>query len=444
MTTARLMAVLTLALAGIGASGTPASAGTETAQPHSNASQRAGTTRLVSVTPDGRSSSGESVDRPSTSADGRFVTFVSTGDDLVGGPPPGDNSQEIYLRDLRTGQTRLISHNADGVPGNHDSSWARISADGSHIVYSSSATNIADGVLAADSQCYVYDTATDSSALISVEMHGGPLQDGDCLYPDISRDGTWVTFTSDAADIALGDRDNLYDIYLVDVSAGGTALVSAALAHKPGRQNSYLSYISDDGTLVAYSSYVGNLVRHDPDGTAWDVFLYDARDQTTKRLTRTYDGTYGATEVSDISADGSTVTLTSTSQLIQGMPSRDFDDVYAYDVGSGTLSAVTSGADGGSYHSQLSADGRLLTLSSDATNLVEGDTNGATDVFLYDLESEEVTLVTRSADGGSTDGSSWYPSISGDGSRIAFRSAATNIVGADQDPRPSTYVYRVF
>src|SRR5690606_24168381 len=109
-----------------------------------------------------------------------------------------------------------------------------------------------------------------------------------------------------------------------------------------------------------------------------------------------------------------------------------FENVYVADRESGELTLISRGIDGPangvSTFPRLSGDGRFVVFQSRADNLVEGDDNGTTDIFVYDRETETMQLVSRGLDGAPGNGQSITPAISDDGRVIAFASRATNLI----------------
>src|SRR5439155_7441870 len=94
-----------------------------------------------------------------------------------------------------------------------------------------------------------------------------------------------------------------------------------------------------------------------------------------------------------------------------------------------------------SLGSALSADGRLVAFQSDATNLVVGDTNGATDVFVRDRQTGMTARVSVASDGTQANNVSSYPALSADGRFVAFQSDATNLVAGDTNGTTDVFVH---
>ena len=141
--------------------------------------------------------------------------------------------------------------------------------------------------------------------------------------------------------------------------------------------------------------------------------------------------------VASISADGRYVAFISdASNLVPG-DTNGVTDIFVYDRQTGTIERVSVAADGtqgngGSCQPSISADGRYVAFSSYASNLVPGDTNGISDVFVYDRQTDTIERVSVAADGTQGNSYSWQPaSISADGRYVAFSSFASNLVPGD-------------
>ena len=122
------------------------------------------------------------------------------------------------------------------------------------------------------------------------------------------------------------------------------------------------------------------------------------------------------------------------------------EDVFVHDRQTGEtvlVSISSNGAQGDddSYRPAISGDGRYVVFQSDAANLVSGDDNGVTDIFLHDLLSGRTTRISVNSDGEQGDGASLNPSISDDGRVIAFHSYAGNLDGGDTNRDRDVFVH---
>ncbi|MBI4728412.1 MAG: PD40 domain-containing protein [Acidobacteria bacterium] len=263
--------------------------------------------------------------------------------------------------------------------------------------------------------------------------------------PAISANGRYVAFFSSATDLVPRDTNDLPDVFVRDQWGATTTRVSLAspdqvddgsLDQADGSSSS--PAISADGRSVAFDSTADNLVAGDGNQVS-DVFVRDVLGQATERISVTSTGAEGesASTWPSISADGSRVAFASAAALVQG-DANGLNDIYVRDRSAGTTVLVSSatsggGANGNSFAPAISPDGRFVAYHSDATNLVAGDTNTASDAFVRDLTQGTTTRVSVSASGEQANGPSQYPSVSAGGSVIAFESQATNLVAGDMN-----------
>lgn len=285
-------------------------------------------------------------------------------------------------------------------------------------------------------------------ARVSVASNGAQASISPSDDPSISGDGTRIAFESEAANLVSGDTNNDHDIFVHDTSTGTTTRVSVASDGTQGNNHSRLATISADGTKVAFISWANNLVAGDTNGRE-DVFVHDLSTGTTTRVSLAHDGSQvEAVLVSTISinGDGTKVAfVTNRSDLVQNDTNNDLD-VFVRDTVAGTTTRVsepTGGGQGdfGSDSPSLSADGTKIAFRSLARNLVAGDTNLSRDVFLHDLATGVTTRVSVSdGEAEATGGESGIPSINADGTKIAFESRADNLVAGDTNNAIDVFV----
>lgn len=291
--------------------------------------------------------------------------------------------------------------------GNGQSVAASISADGRYVAFYSSASNLVAGDTNGQPDVFVLDRET--SAITRVT-------DGDfgSYSPTISADGSHVAFVSDATNLVSGG-DTIYarDVFLWEAASDTITQLTNGNANA---QSSYPA-ISADGSRVAFNSLASNLVPGDVN-TSEDVFLWDDATETITKVSPS--PTRGGSEAA-ISADGSTVVYESTASDVNPPdPNGLRYDIFSWDVSTGTTTRVTSG-NSDSRWSTVSGDGTTVAFTSNATDLVAGDTNGVEDVFWWDATTGVTTAVTEGNDRSS------YPALSADGTHVTFTSSATNL-----------------
>lgn len=165
---------------------------------------------------------------PSISDDGRYVAYGSGSTNRIPGLTV-TGAVNVYLRDRQTNTTTLLSHNLSNTNGgNGDSDFPIISGNGKEVVYLSYATDIVSNGSGAPNevqQVMVADVATGVTTLVSVNMSGGPGNDNSSS-PSISADGRYVVFQSDASDLVPNDNNGNTDVFVRDLVANTTTLVS--------------------------------------------------------------------------------------------------------------------------------------------------------------------------------------------------------------------------
>lgn len=212
--------------------------------------------------------------------------------------------------------------------------------------------------------------------------------DGISLNRSLSADGSLIAFSSEATDLVPGDVNLLRDVFLRDRAGGANVLVSAGIGGASANGRSGEPAISADGRFVAFTSEAANLVAGDTNNSA-DVFVRDLVAGTTKRVS--------------LGAGG-----------VQGNQA--------------------------SQHPAISGDGKYVAFTSRATNLVSGDSNGRSDVFVRNIVTKTTTRVSLASGGAQGNGNSLRPTISADGRAVAFESLATNFTPTTTSGFSNTFV----
>jgi Tol biopolymer transport system component len=253
-----------------------------------------------------------------------------------------------------------------------------------------------------------------------------------CLF-SISADGRFIAFTSNATNLVAGDTNGFSDVFVRDRQLGVTERVSVDSGVAQANADCYSPSISADGRYVAFASFATNLV---PGGThgAPHVFIRDRLSSTTELVSVGLGGAQANTDsyYPSISADGRYVAFESAASNLVPGDTNGCSDIFVRDLLSGTTARISVDSGGLEANAQsrspaISSDGRFVAFYSDATNLVAGDTNGARDVFVHDRQLG--TTERASIDSGSAEGNdgSYDPSISADARYVAFLSNATNL-----------------
>lgn len=394
----------------------------------------------------GRDADGHS-SRPAVSPDGRTMAFDSTATNLDA--DLNGAVRDVFVRRLATSRTTLVS---EGLAGGADGDSHSASLSGEKVAFASKATNLVPGDTNGRQDVFVR-ALPDPPERVSVPAGGGEA-DGDSGEPDLSADGRFVAFSSSASNLVPGDANGTDDVFVRDLTTGVIERISD-VGGRAGEGRSHAPAISGDGRFVAFVSDAPDLVRGDTNFVQ-DVFVRDRQTGTTelisvssRELQQDEAVAKGFSQVADISLTGRYVVFDSdASNLVRGDFNRD-TDVFLRDRRRGRterVSVSTYGVEGDndSFYPSISADGRHVVFNSFAENLVRGDARGE-DVFSRDLELDATTLVSVTARGRRRGPERvrqllQRPAISQDGDVIGFTSTADNLVAGDSNGLEDTFV----
>ena len=269
--------------------------------------------------------------------------------------------------------------------------------------------------------------------------------DGGSILPEISGDGRFVVFMSEASNLVRGDTNGVSDTFVRDLSTGRVERVSVSSASEQGNAASLSASISGDGRYVAFRSHATNLVEGDANGKS-DIFVRDRVGGTTQMASTPQGGgpANGESDSASISADGSLVAFRSLASNLVPDDTNGRADIFVRDMRADGIVLVTQRTNGVQANSdsrtpQISSDGRRVAFSSFANNLVDDDTNRTWDVFVHDVDGE-IRRVSVAGDGTQGNAMSVLPSISSDGSVVTFVSDASNLVAGDSNRTRDAFV----
>ena len=355
--------------------------------------RQTGETTRISVASDGTQGNNTS-SSPAISADGRFIAFKSDATDLVAGDT--NSRGDIFVHDRLTGETSRVSVASDGTQGNNFTHYPSISANGRFVGFFSGSNNLVADDTNGKFDIFVHDRQTSKTTRVSVASDGTQGNNSSPFYspPSFSADGRFVTFASAASNLVTEDTNGASDIFLHDRLTGETSRVSVASDGTQGNNFTHYPSISANGRFVGFFSGSNNLVADDTNGK-FDIFVHDRQTSKTTRVSVASDGTQG-----------------NNSSPFYSPPS-------------------------------FSADGRFVTFASAASNLVTEDTNGASDIFLHDRQTGETSLVSVAINGINSENykNIFYPFISADGRFVAYSSNAKNLVAGDTNLLSDVFVY---
>jgi hypothetical protein len=268
----------------------------------------------------------------------------------------------------------------------------------------------------------------------------GEAADAKSENPSISKTGNLIAFQSEATNLSANDTNGKKDIYLRDISKLTTTLISFDNNGKQHTADATDPDISADGKYVVYE------LRSD---LVTEILIYDTTTTTTESITSAETTPNGNSSSPSISGDGRHVAFVSeaTDLVATDTDTNAVADIFLRDTVAGTtkrISVSSSGteADGECGDPHISSDGDYVVFSSDATNLVSGDTNGKKDIFLHQVSKGTTKRVSLTASGSQTSGTSSSPFVSENGAFVIFTSAATDIVTGDSNGANDVFMYK--
>jgi hypothetical protein len=379
------------------------------------------------------------------SSDGRFVLWMSYATNFVGGDT--NNTWDIFLRDRAQGTTERVNLDSNGNQGNGISGVYGfcISADGRFAAFESASNNLVPGDTNGAREVFLRDRLMGTTERIALTS-GGAEALGPSFYPSLSADGRFISFTSPAANLVPGDANGRWDTFVRDRLNGTTERVSVTTVGVEGNNDSYKSEISADGRFVAFESLASNLVAGDTNA-AWDVFVHDRVTGVTELASVSTAGVQGNSTswIASLSGDGRYAVFQSDATNLVPSDTNGAQDIFVRDRLAGTterVSVSTAGVQASTTcaYASITTDGRYVSFSSGAGNLVPGDTNGGWDTFLRDLldqTTERLSLTTA----GQQVSAGAAGTISGDGRYVVFLSAGSDLVTGDTNGHTDLFLH---
>lgn len=302
-----------------------------------------GQTERVSVSSTGGQGDAYSTS-PTLSADGRYVAFTSKASNLV----PGDTNQreDVFVHDRLTGQTERVSVSSAGDQGNDGSGDPAISADGRYVAFDSTSSNLVAGEVPGWERVYVHDLVTGQTELVSVSSAGAEPNDISS-GPAISADGQYVAFTSGASNLVPGDTNQRQDVFIRDRTTDETERVSLSSggAQSDADSGGETLAVSADGRYVAFTSWASNLVPGSTVGGI-EVFVRDRVAGRTEEASVSASGipAQGASEYPVMSANARYVGFVSNAANLVPLDTNDDYDVFVHDRNADLSNCATTPA----------------------------------------------------------------------------------------------------
>jgi hypothetical protein len=410
------------------------------------------TTELISVRhadlPDTMGDAMSGIFAQSVSVDGRYLAFWSEADNLVA----NDTNQwrDVFRRDLFTGTTLLVSLSSSGNPANGFSSEPAISADGRYIAFSSFATNLFANDTNNASDVFVRDVQTGTTTLVSVTPDGVSPGNKESYQPSISPDGRFILFQSKAQNLVAGVFSSTNKLFLRDMqiatnySLTPAGLVSGAMS-LDGRFVAYADFsASGAGKIYVWNTQLAlqttntttngiSQIAISPDGSKIASFSFASGLRVVNRLNNsnlvvTSAGLSPHSPNMQFSANGSFLAYAVNSS----------NQVYLCDTRTGTsvlvskaFDSATPASGGVSDSPTISADGRFVIFRSSATNVVAGDSNGVPDLFVYDQVTGTNSLFDLNRSKSQPNNRARFPIFSANGRTVAFQGLASDLAAND-------------
>ncbi|HSX60555.1 MAG TPA: hypothetical protein VLF18_10180 [Tahibacter sp.] len=379
----------------------------------------------------------ESATATAMSRDASRIVMDTLTADVLPGQPRGYS--RVFLRTIATGDITHVTFRSGGeVPGDHAYA-AALADDGETVVALTSSSG------------FVADDTNDMSDLIRQSGRSNPAQrlssplagfsstaannDSAAYFQGSSgsADARFIAFSSRATNLVPGDLNGVEDVFVRDRLLGTMERVSIYANGAQGFCGSFSPSISDDGRYVAFFS----CTPFDEPVPAFrsDIYVHDRVARTTALVSRRPDGqpANNTSALPQLSADGRYVTFSSCATDLVADDVNGMCDVFVRDLSTGvtvlaTRSIGTGGADAHTQQSWISRNGRLVFFNSDATNLVADDTNGISDVFAFDRVLQTVERINVSSQEQQSDNYSAFEDVSEDGNQVLFWSSASNMV----------------
>jgi Tol biopolymer transport system component len=333
-----------------------------------------------------------------------------------------------------TPKTKLASQNNEGFQANQESLRHEISASGRFVVYDSDAGNLVAEDLNGRTDIFIRDFKAGTTKLVNSALGGG-VGNGGSARPTVSGNGRFIAFLSTSTDLIAGGTNGLAHVFVRDRKKGKTELISKSSVGTQANGGSLDAVISADGRWVAFESGADNLVVKDTKGKR-QIYLFDRDTDKLILVSRNNAGTAGngQSEEPAISANGRYIVYQSSATNLKSKDNKSRLQIFLFDKRKKRTEFISRNKMGkaGNDHSvnpAISGDGARVVYASAATNLGK-DTNGRADAYMRDRKARKTSRVSLNWKGkqlnGGNAGANSEPDISASGRWVAFKSSAKN------------------
>ena len=365
----------------------------------------------------------------SISSNGRYIAFSSEANNLVASD--FNISKDIFVYDRVTTQVQrasvsdisgresndvsdqpfVVSRTVTNFFETYEVVWVAFRSFATNLVASSIRRNTGTNIYLRSMISPPYDIYN-STSLVSIPNPALALVNANAFYPTLSDGADFVSYASDASNLVVGDTNGVMDVFVYDTSFGSTerVSVSSAPANAQGNNDSYTPYISGDGQFVVFASRATNLVTVDTNLVA-DIFVRDLILDTTSLVSISFFGKQanGNSYSPSISRDGNNIAFASEASNLD-VSLKDLNgsrDIFLHDrsmvnegvYANGLTSRISLDYQGGepndwSFAPMVTPDGHQVIYVSEASDLVNGDTNSVWDVFAFDSQRSIPTFLS--------------------------------------------------
>lgn len=361
------------------------------------------------------------------SDDGQFVVYEAC---------PSTGSGVALRYNLANGLTDIVNTNVAGILSGLELNQRNLSMtpDGRFVAFVTNVDGINTGIA-------VWDAQSNATIIASLDLVQSAVTNAIFDWPAITPDGRFVAFVSNATNLTANPVVVGFHLYNRDLQAGTTLLIDAD-TNGMGSTPNLMTFprMSDDGSVVAFECLDGSLVPND-NNHAYDVFARNVATNSTELISAGLPGLPSLTpngssafSVSGVSTNGRFVAFWSEADNLAVGDTNGFRDVFVHDLANGAnflVSVNSNGVPGNGLSTDpaISGNGRFVVFASSSSDMAANDANKSTDVFLYDLQTGTIALVSANTSGNGTgNAASYSPSISVDGRYVLYFSNAGDLV----------------